>query len=222
MTRFITHLQRTALAALVAAAALSTVGQPAAAQTRTATVIGVVDADRLLAESLAAKGVRLDREKYANTYQAQVKDQETKLRAEDQELSQQRGVLAPDVFQQRAQAFQQKLADFQGQVKEKQDRLDYSFQQAMQEIGNTIVTIASEVAKAQGYTTVVARNQVIYADPSMDITAPVLERINQRLPSVKFQDPATLQVQPPAGTPGAPAAPGAAPAAKAAPAPAKK
>ena len=191
--------------------------QPAAAQGRAATIIGIVDADRLLADSLAAKGVRLEREKYANTYQAQVKDMETKLRAEDQELSQQRGVLAPDVFQQRATAFQQKLADFQGQVKEKQDRLDYSFQQAMQEIGNTIVTISGEVAKAQGITTVIARNQVVYVDPSMDITAPILERINQRLPAVKFQDPATLQTQAPPG-----AAPGAAPAAKIAPAPAKK
>ena len=213
MTRFITHIQAAALAALVIAA----VAQPGTAQAAAAATIGIVDADRLLADSLAAKGVRLEREKYANSYQAQVKDMETKLRTEDQELSQQRGVLAPDVFQQRATAFQQKLADFQGQVKEKQDRLDYSFQQAMQEIGNTIVTISGEVAKAQGITTVIARNQVVYVDPSMDITAPILERINQRLPAVKFQDPATLQTQAPPG-----AAPGAAPAAKIAPAPAKK
>lgn len=208
---------------LGAALILGAVGaQPAAAQQRAATIIGIVDADRLLADSLAAKGVRLEREKYANTYQAQVKDMETKLRAEDQELSQQRGVLAPDVFQQRATAFQQKLADFQGQVKEKQDRLDYSFQQAMQEIGNTIVLISGEVAKAQGITTVIARNQVVYVDPSMDITAPILERINQRLPAVKFQDPATLQAQgAPGAAPGAAPVPGA-PAAKVPPAPAKK
>jgi outer membrane protein len=190
--------------------------QLAAAQQRAATVIAIVDADRLIADSLAAKGVRLERDKYANTYQAQFKDIETKLRAEDQELAQQRGILTPEVFQQRATAFQQKLADFQGQLKEKQDRLDYAFQQAMQEIGNTIVVTSGEVAKTQGITTVLARNQVVYADPSMDITAPILERINQRLPAVKFQDPATLQVQAPPG-----AAP-AAPAAKTAPAPAKK
>ncbi|MHB1205081.1 MAG: OmpH/Skp family outer membrane protein [Rhodospirillaceae bacterium] len=216
MTSSIIRFSRVAAAALILGAASLT---PAAAQQRAATVIGVVDADKLLQDSLAAKGVRLEREKYANTYQAQVKDTETKLRTEDQELSQQRGVLAPDVFQQRATAFQQKLADFQGQVKEKQDRLDYSFQQAMQEIGNTIVLISAEVAKAQGLTAVVARNQMVYVDPTLDITAPILERINQRLPSVKFQDPATLQAQAPAG-----AAPGAAPAAaaKATPAPAKK
>jgi len=42
----------------------------------------------------------------------------------------------------------------------------------------------------------------------------VLERLNQRLASVKFQDPATLQAQAaPGGVPGAP--PAAAPAAKA-------
>jgi len=194
----------------------------AQAEKRVTPILGIVDTDLLLQDSLAAKGVRLERDKYATTYQNQVRDMETKLRAEDQELAQQRGVLAPDVFQQRATAFQQKLADFQGQVKEKQDRLDYSFQQAMQEIGNTIVTISGEVAKAQGITTVIARNQVVYVDPSMDITAPILERINQRLPSVKFQDPATLQVQPPAGgAPGAAPAPGA-PAAKIPPAPAKK
>jgi outer membrane protein len=217
MTSAFTRFHRATVIALVLGAASVS---PAFAQSRVATVVGIVDADRLLADSLAAKGVRLEREQYANPYQAQVKDMETKLRTEDQELSQQRGVLAPDVFQQRATAFQQKLADFQGQVKEKQDRLDYSFQQAMQEIGNTIVTISGEVAKAQGITTVIARNQVVYADPAMDITAPILERINQRLPAVKFQDPATLQTQ----APGAPGAPGAAPApaAKIAPAPAKK
>ena len=64
MTRFITHLQRAALAAAIVAAAI----QPASAQQRAATIIGIVDADRLLAESLAAKGVRLEREKYATTY----------------------------------------------------------------------------------------------------------------------------------------------------------
>jgi outer membrane protein len=207
----------TALA--LGAAMIFGAGQLAAAtQSRVATIVGIVDADQLIADSLAAKGVRLEREKYANIYQTQFKDVETKLRTEDQELAQQRSVLTPDVFQQRATAFQQKLADFQGQLKEKQDRLDYAFQQAMQEIGNTIVATSGEVAKAQGLTTVLARNQVVYADPSMDITAAVLERINQRLPAVKFQDPATLQLQPAPGAAPAPAAP----AAKAPPAPAKK
>jgi len=193
--------------------------QPAAAQGRAATVIGIVDADRLLADSLAAKGVRLEREKYANTYQAQVKDMETKLRAEDQELAQQRGVLAPDVFQQRATAFQQKLADFQTQVKDKQERLDYAFQQSMSLIGNKIMAVSGEVAKAQGINAVMARNQLMIFDPGMDITKPVLDKLNQTLATVEFQNPETLQrpADPAAAAGAAPAAPAAAK-----PAPAKR
>ena len=158
-------------------------------------VIGVVDTDLILQESLAAKGVRLERDKYANQYQTQVKDTEEQLRSEDQELSQQRGVLAPEVFQQRAQAFQQKLADFQTQLQDKQGRLDFAFQQAMQEIGNTIMVVSSEIAKERGINAVMARSQLMIFDPSMDITKPVLDKLNERLGTVVFQNPETLQRQ---------------------------
>jgi len=39
------------------------------------------------------------------------------------------------------------------------------------------------------------RNQVLIFDPSMDITNPVLERLNVRLATVAFQNPETLQRQ---------------------------
>ena len=188
---------------------------PAVAQEKhPAPIIGVVDTDLLLQDSLAAKGVRLERDKYATSYQTEIKDMEAKLRTEDQELSQQRTVMAPDVFQQRAQAFQQKLADFQVLVKDKQERLDASFQQSMQEIGNTIMLVSSEVAKQQGINAVMARSQLMIFDPGMDITKPVLEKLNQRLTTVKFADPAALQLTG--------AATGAAAPARPAPPPAKK
>jgi len=156
-------------------------------------VLGGVDTNRILKEALAAKGVRLERDKYANQYQSQVKEMESSLRTEDQELSQQRGVLAPEVFQQRAQGFQQKLAEFQTQIQDKQERLDFAFQQAMQEIGSTIMVVSSEIAKQRGINAVMARSQLMIFDPSMDITRPVLEKLNERLPSVVFQNPETLQ-----------------------------
>ena len=105
---------RAAAAVLIAGMTVfGSVSAAVAAEARPTPVLGIVDTDLILQEALASKGVRLERDKYATTYQNQVKDMEGKLRAEDQELSQQRGVLAPDVFQQRAQTFQQKLADFQ-------------------------------------------------------------------------------------------------------------
>ncbi len=193
------------LPAVATAIILLTSGSAAYAQAEQlpALVIGVVDTDRVLQDALAAQGVRLERDKYANQYQSQVKETEDKLRAEDQELSQQRSVLAPEVFQQRAQGFQQKLADFQTQLTDKQERLDFAFQQAMQEIGNTIMVVSSEVAKERGINAVMARSQLMIFDPSMDITNSVLERLNQRLATVAFQNPETLQRQDGAGAGGA-------------------
>jgi len=174
----------------------ASVASPAAfAQTERlpAPVIGIVDTDAILRDSLASKGVRLERDKYATQYQTQVQDEEKKLRAEDEELAKQRSVLSPDVFQTRAQQFQQKLADFQTRVRDKQERLDYSFQQSMAEIGQMLITVTGEVAKERGINTVLARSQILLVvDPGMDITVPVLTKLNARLPSVKFQDPATL------------------------------
>jgi len=215
-------LCRAPLAALLA----MTMAGPVLAQTHPAPLIGVVDTDLLLQESLAAKGVRLERDKSASGYQVQVTEQEKKLRAEDQELAQQRSVMTPDVFQTRATEFQKKLADFQTQVRDKQERLEFSFQQSMQEIGNTIMVVSSEVAKERNINAVMARSQLMIFDPGMDITRPVLERLNQRLPSVVFQNPDTLQraddkAAPPGGA-RPQAAPAAAPARAPAAAPAKK
>ena len=198
------NFARVAAAALIAGVAMLSTAAAYAAEPRPMPVLGIVDTDLLLQDSLAAKGVRLERDKYATTYQNQVKDMEAKLRAEDQQLAQQRGVLAPDVFQQQATAFQQKLAEFQAQVKDKQERLDYSFQQSMQTIGSTIMVVAGEVSKERGINAVMARNQLMIFDPAMDITKPVLDKLNQRLASVTFQNPDTLQTTPAAG--GAPAA----------------
>ena len=181
-----------------------------------APVIGIVDTDAILRDSLASKGVRLERDKVATLYQTQVQEDEKKLRTEDEELAKQRGVMSPDVFQTRATDFQKKLADFQTRVRDKQERLDYSFQQSMQEIGQAIYAVAGEVAKERGINTVFARSQILLVvDPGMDITAPVLTKLNAKLTNVKFQDPATLARVDEQGNPA-----GVAPAAGGAPRPA--
>jgi len=198
-------------ALVFATATFTSVGALAQAERLPAPVIGIVDTDAILRDSLASKSVRLERDKFATQYQTQVAEDEKKLRAEDQELAAQRGVMAPDVFQNRAQEFQKKLADFQTRVRDKQERLDYSFQQSMQEIGQSIYAVAGEVAKERGINTVLARSQILLVvDPGMDITAPVLTKLNQRLATVKFQDPATLT----RAEEGAPAPAAAAPAKK--------
>jgi outer membrane protein len=189
------YFVRCASLAVMAAGLLALTSVASAqAQQSPAPVIGVVNTDLLLRESLAAKSVMLEREKYATIYQNQANDISSKLRAEDQELGNQRNVLAPDVWQEKAQAFQKKFAEAQGSVREKQERLEYSTNQAMQEVLNTLRVVAQSAASAKGINMVVPQGAVLYFDPAMDITSTVMSGLNTRLPSVKFQDPDTIQV----------------------------
>ena len=207
-------MKKTLLTTMALVAAVFSTQALAQAERIPAPVIAIVDTDAILRDSLASKGVLLERDKFATQYQTQVQDEEKRLRAEDEELSRQRSVMAQDVFQNRATEFQRKLQDFQTRVRDKQERLDYSFQQSMAEIGQKIYGVAGEVAKERGINMVLARSQIfLISNTGMDITEPVLTRLNAQLPSVKFQDPATLtrvdaQGNPAGGQPGAaPAAP---------------
>ena len=155
------------LAPAVAVLCAMAITAPARAQSNPAPapLIGVVNTDVLLRDSLAAKSVMLEREKYATIYQNQANDISSKLRAEDQELANQRNVLAPDVWQEKAQAFQKKFAEAQGSVREKQERLEYSTNQAMQEVLNTLRVVSQSVASQRGVNLVIPQGAVLSFDP---------------------------------------------------------
>ena len=182
------------------AVALAVVGlfavAPAQAQSGPppAPVIGVVSTELLLRESLAAKSVMLEQEKYATVYQDEANQISTKLRDEDQALGKQRNILASEVWEERATAFQKKFAEAQAQVREKQQRLEYSTNQAMQEVLNTLRVVSQQVANKRGINLVIPAGALLSHDPAMDITSTVMQRLNLRLPSIKFQDPATIEV----------------------------
>ncbi len=164
---------------------------PASAQQsgQTRPVIGVLNTEIVDRDSLAAKGVRLERDKFINRYQQEIKTIETELREEEQRLTQQRNVLSPEVFQQQVEAFQEKFAVEQQNIRAKQQNLQAVFQQAMVEINQEVLRISSQVAQERGINMVMAQNMVLLSDPSMDITREVLDLLNQRLPQVAMRNP---------------------------------
>ena len=179
----------TAFAGVAIAAAL--VVSPASAQQtgQTRPVIGVLNTEIIERDSLAAKGVRLERDKYIARYQQEIKTVESDLREEEQRLTQQRNVLSPEVFQQQVEDFQEKFGGEQQSIQNKQQNLQAVFQRAMIEINQEVLRISSQIAQEQGINMVMAQNMILLSDPSMDITRPVLEALNERLPEVDFQNP---------------------------------
>ena len=184
-------------ALVLTVAAFVTAVAPATAQesSHTRPIIGVLNTELIERDSLAAKGVRLERDKYVTRYQTEVRALETELRGEEQRLTQQRNVLAPEVFQQQVEEFQQKFAVAQQEARVSQQNLNAVFQQAMMQINQEMIRISSQVAQERGINMVMPQSLILLSDPSMDITRPVLEILNERLPAVSLQDPEAVPAE---------------------------
>ena len=185
----------TAVAGVAIATTLFVVPAYAQQTGQTRPIIGVLNTEIIERDSLAAKGIRLERDKLIARYQQEIKTVETDLREEEQRLTQQRNVLSPEVFQQQVEAFQEKFAGEQQAMQIKQQNLQTVFQQAMIEVNQEVLRISSQVAQELGINMVMAQNMILLSDPSMDITRPVLELLNERLPQVDFQNPEGEVVQ---------------------------
>lgn len=183
-----------AAAVIAAVGALSPISTFAQDAKLPAPVVAIIDGDMIANESLAGKGVVLEQAKYAEALKTFVTDNETKLRAEEQDLTRQRATLAPDVFEQKARAFQQKAADLQMQVKQRSDQISFASQMAQRELTGNILQVGQEIAKQRGANIALNKSQVIMYEPAFEISKQVLSTLNQRLTTIRFTDPNTLQI----------------------------
>lgn len=169
----------------VATAALSA---PAFAQ---GTTIAVVNIQGIMRDSAAAKSVRQQLEAKQKTYQAEIAKIEEQMQKEEQELGKQRSVLSQEAFEEKVKAFRTKATTTQRDVQAKKATLDNAFEGALNDIQKVVTEIIAELAKEKGFQLAVPTSQLLYAQPDMDISATVLERLNQKLPkvNVKFETP---------------------------------
>ncbi|WP_176793765.1 OmpH family outer membrane protein [Rhodospira trueperi] len=187
-------LPRGLLAALLMAMVLVSLPAPQARAQETFpnAAIGIIDMQRILRESTAARGVDSDRQQYLETYNKETAAEEQSLREEQRGLA-----IPPDAaptpeMQQQVQAFRGKVAAFEQRVAERRRNLERALSIALSEVQRTITVIADEVAAERGINLVLYRSQVPLFDPRMEMTEDVLQRLNDRLPSVEFPDPASI------------------------------
>jgi outer membrane protein len=166
------------------------VGQPRGALAELpASVVAVVDVQFILQEAVASKSIQKQLEAQRETYQNEISKQEDRLRAVEQELNRQRSVLSPDDFGQKRREFEQQVADVQRTVQARKRVLDQAFNESMTKVRDTVLQIVTEVAGEQKATLVLAKQQVVLAEKSLDLTSAVLERVNRKLPTVPVTVP---------------------------------
>lgn len=175
---------------LVASFAVLLVWAPARAQDKfnpPVPRIAIIDVQRIMHESTAAKSARNQMEAIARKEQGGLAEEEKKLRARDQELAQQRALLTPDVFAQRQRDLQADIANLQRRSRDLRQTIDQSYQKTMDQIQLVLLDEVRKLSTEHKVNLVLPRSQIVIAVDDYDLTTPALERLNKRLPSVKLK-----------------------------------
>jgi outer membrane protein len=175
----------------------------------------VVDVQTLMRKSKAAVMVRQQLEQKRAEYAKEMSKQDESLRHESETLQRQASSLSAEALNQKKREFQQKLGEFDRNVQSKRQALERSDAEASEKIQTVIRDIITEAATEKGVNLVFQSTQLVMFSPGFDVTDTVLQKLDERLPSLT----ATIVEQPVANGPATGAQPASA---SAQPVPAKK
>jgi Skp family chaperone for outer membrane proteins len=188
-----------AVALVASLSSASAQGQPHPAAPMGQTRILVIDRQAVFQASKVGQDVMRQITGYRQSMSTQLKAEQDSLQREASALQTQGAILAPDVKAQRVKAFQAKEAAFRAKWETKQSQLQGGVQLAQQQIGQALVPILQGIMTERQANLLLDRAAVLNANQDLDITRVVIQRLDQKLPSVKVQMVSIPGQQPPAG-----------------------
>lgn len=162
---------------------------PARSQQTPTPVIAVVDWQLLVNESLAGRSVLAQLDAKGATFRSEITEKENELMAADQELAKQQAVLTPEAFNERRRELQQRAAEVQREAQTRRRQLDQAAREAMRQVEAVLMEVVDELMAENGINIVLPKSQGVRTVPEMEITQRVLERVNERVTSVKVTLP---------------------------------
>jgi outer membrane protein len=152
--------------------------------------IGVIDIQKVLRSSIAARSIRPQMEKLKANFQQRFKNSEAELLKAKQDLERERAIL-PEGFGERRKAFEGRVSDTQRQVQTVNRKLDRALANAMRQVHKNLREITKDLAKERSLQFVVPKRVMIFYEKRFDITQEVSRRLNKKLPKVKVVMPKT-------------------------------
>jgi len=159
--------------------------------------IGVVDYARLFEESPQAKVVRDALQAEFGSRLQQLVTQESTLKQRGEKLQKDVATMTPDQRSKAEKDLRDAARELERKKGELQDDSNVKRQEEMNKLQRSLISEVREYAKAQNFDIVIAEG-VIYATPTVDITAQVLQSLNARAPKPATPAGATTPAKPPA------------------------
>ncbi len=156
--------------------------------------IGLIDVQKILQESVAAAAVREEVGTREEGYRTEIEREEGDLRANQDELAQQRGVLSPQEFAVEEAEFRAKVETLQKRVNERNIELQELLASNLRTIQEQIVRIVADLALERNLGLVFDTAVVVIAAEQINISEEVIKRLNEVMPSVDLPKPRSTAV----------------------------
>jgi outer membrane protein len=183
------HRQRLSgllLAGLLAAVlASSWTSGPALAEKLPPAVVAVIDYQRILHDSAAARSIREQIEARRKAYQDEINKQEQRLHEADKEVAKQRSLLTAEAFAEKRRQYEQDVAEVQKMVQERRRDLDSVSAAALNEVKKALIEVVTGLAEERGFNVVLPSSNVLFFARKIDLTDEVLSQLDARLPEVR-------------------------------------
>lgn len=173
---------RKLLSFAAATAGLLMISAPLAAQNAR---IGYIDSRKVIQEAPGSQEARQTLEREMGAYQTQLRAMEDSMQTMLTDYQQKSVMLSADAKKQREQELVQKQTAFQTRAQQLQETAARRQQELMQPIMDRIQTVISDVRQQDGYAIIfdMAAEAMVAADPALDLTNRVLERLRAGTPA---------------------------------------
>ena len=151
------------------------------------TSIGIIDINKVLTESKAAKDATEQIEKIQKKSEEDSKKEDEQIIQEREKLIEQQSVMAPEAFEVKVADFEKKVQAYQIERQEKLRKLDQMVQGARATILDKVKPIINDYANELGITVILEKNAVVMSADDMDMTDQVIEILNKSLPKIKVE-----------------------------------
>ena len=163
-------------------AALVALSVPAAAAD---VKIAVVNLQTVLETSVAGKAAQDQLKSQRDKLEADLKQKGSELQELEKRLQRDSMVMSKETREDKEREFRIKASDFQALQKKYRADLQDLERQLMGDLQKDISALVAEIGKKEGYQLVISSIGVLYSQPSIDITARLVQELNAAKPAAK-------------------------------------
>ena len=149
------------------------------------TSIGVLDLNRVLLDSKAAKSAAEEIDKIAKVIENELIDSDENMVKEQNKLIESQSIMAPEAFELKRKEYEEKVKNYNIERQKKLISIEDLIESSRNEILNELKPILEEISENKGITVILEKGTILLNAETMDITDEVIKTLNKELPKIE-------------------------------------